>query len=304
MKKDNGLFNRDLVKFDDYESAQYIYSDQYQSLSWPKEYPAFIQVHSEWPIQRVPLHWHLGPELIYSRNQEILLMVEMEKIIIEPGECALISSSAIHAIEPQRKIKNQDVMSITFHGTYLENVFPDLRNTKLSFMSPLAREEDQKCLLEYCENMRNQLDEKTLDYFAINESLYGMLRLIFQKFTVERIIEGKDSKINHQKMREVLKYMEEHYQDKLTAQSVAKKFGYSREYFCRLFKRYADVSFKQYMNEYRLMKASVELYTTQKRILDIAYENGFPDEKSFYSSFRKKYEMTPLEFRKAKYKKI
>lgn len=304
MKKDCALFNKELVKFDDCESVQFIYSDNYQSLSWPEEYPAFIQIHSEWPIQSVPLHWHLGPELIYSRNQEILLMIEMEKIIIHPGECALISSREIHAIEPQKKIKNQDVMSITFDGAYLEKMFPDLRNTKLCFTNSSAEKEDQNELIAYCEKMRTQLDEKPLDFFAVNESLYGILKLIFKKFTIEKMKEKRNSKLNHQKMSEVLNYMEKHYQEKLTAQSVAKEFGYSREYFCRLFKRYADVSFKQYIMEYRLMKASVALYTTQKRILDIAYENGFPDEKSFYNSFRKKYEMTPLEFRKEKYKSI
>ena len=52
------------------------------------------------------------------------------------------------------------------------------------------------------------------------------------------------------------------------------------------------------------MKASNELYTTDKRIADIAYDNGFADEKSFYASFKKKYNMTPLEYRKNKYQEI
>ncbi len=46
-----------------------------------------------------------------------------------------------------------------------------------------------------------------------------------------------------------------------------------------------DVSFKQYINGFRLMKSINELYTTDKRIADIAYDNGFTDEKSFYASF-------------------
>lgn len=99
----------------------------------------------------------------------------------------------------------------------------------------------------------------------------------------------------------VLQYVEEHYQEEITVSSIAMEFGYSREYFSRLFKRYADVSFKQYINGFRLMKASNELYTTDKRIADIAYDNGFADEKSFYASFKKKFNMTPLEYRKSKY---
>lgn len=52
------------------------------------------------------------------------------------------------------------------------------------------------------------------------------------------------------------------------------------------------------------MKASNELYTTDKRIADIAYDNGFADEKSFYALFKKRHKMTPLEYRKSKYEKI
>lgn len=304
MKKDTSLFKKNNVEFDNHESAQFIYSDLYQSLPWPEEYPGFIQIHSEWPPQSVPLHRHLGPELIYSRNQEIILIIDTEKVILHPGECVLISSGAIHKVEPQKKIKNQDVMSITFKGAYIEKLYPNLRTTKICFKHSAVSEYVQKTMVSNCEELRTLLEHKPPDYFAINEVLFRILGLMFKQFVSEECVETQSSKINRQKIGLVLKYIDEHYREELSAQMVAKEFGYSREYFSRLFKRYADINFKQYIVEYRLLKASVELHTTEKRIADIAYDNGFADEKSFYTSFKKKYGMTPLEFRREKYQKI
>lgn len=302
--KDSKLFNKQTVGFDDCESIQFIYSDLYQALSCPDEYPAFIQVHSEWPIQNVPLHWHTGPELIYSRNQEMTIMVDMEKNYVRPGECILISSGAIHSIEPKLMKKDQDVMSIVFDGVLIEKMYKNLRNTKICMYQATVSDLDRYQLVEYCEKIRKLLDEEPLDLFALNELLYKILGLIFRKFVSKQHSENTKSVIRHQKMSRILKYVEEHYREELTVQAVASQFGYSREYFSRLFKRYSNVCFKQYINEYRLMKASTELYTTDKRVADIAFENGFSDEKGFYTSFKKKYGMTPLEFRRKKYQKI
>lgn len=83
------------------ESGQFIYSDSFQSLPYPEEYPAFIQIHTEYPIQSVPLHWHLSPEIVYTRNQNLSVMVEGEHFTVSPGECVLISSRALHSIEPE-----------------------------------------------------------------------------------------------------------------------------------------------------------------------------------------------------------
>ncbi len=50
------------VGFDDNNSAQFIYSDLYQP-SLADEYPCFIQIHSEWPVQDVPLHCIMAQNL-------------------------------------------------------------------------------------------------------------------------------------------------------------------------------------------------------------------------------------------------
>lgn len=298
-KKDSELYQKGNVSFNDKKSGQFIYRDFFQSLPYPEEYPAFIQIHTEYPIQSVPLHWHLGPEIVYSRNQNLSVVVEGERFTVLPGTCVLISSRALHSIEPEINKRGQDVMSIGFNGAYLEKMYPEMRKKHICYLAGVA--EDKKKLNDLCEEVHQIIEKKSIDYLKLNYLLFGMLVLIYECFVSESVEKENQQDKNQEKVRDILLYVKQNFREEVTTQSVAAKFGYSREHFSRLFKRFADISFKQYLNEYRLFQAVNDLYTTDKKMMEIAIDNGFPDEKSFYSSFKKKYGLTPSEYKRQKY---
>lgn len=300
-KKDAEIFNRNSVDFYDKKSAQFIYRDLFQSLPYPEEYPAFIQIHTEYPVQSVPLHWHLGPEIIYSRNQELTVVVEGERFEVKPGECVLISCDVLHSIEPKINQRGQKVLSIAFNWGYIGRMDPELRIQKICFLE--GTEEEKKKLCGLCEEIYQLFESEKVDYLKVNYLLFAILILVYQKFKKKNPDQKIKQEKNVEKIREILLYVKKHYREEITTQKVAAEFGYSREHFSRVFKRFADMSFKQYLNEYRLFQAANDLYTTERQMKDIALDNGFPDEKSFYTSFRRKYGMTPMNYRKEKYTK-
>ena len=297
MKKDIDLVMKKNVGFDDNNSAQFIYSDLYQPLAWPDEYPCFIQIHSEWPVQDVPLHWHHGPELIYSRNQEIRFIVDTEKTVIHPGECILISSGAIHNVEPKKEIRNQDVMSLTFKGTYIEKIYPKLRQTKISFVSPDSTDEDRQELVEYCEKLYAILEQDTKDYFALNEVLFHILGLIFNRFVSKECNETQSTKHNHDKMSLVLQYVEEHYQEEIRLGLLADMVGMTEVSFSRFFKLRTGKNLSDYIIDLRLGHATRLLVDSTMAIAEICYECGFNNLSNFNRIFKKKKNCSPKEFR-------
>lgn len=301
-KDDTGLYQNNPVDFSNKNSGQYIYSDFFQAMPFPAEYPAFIQIHTEFPAQSVPLHWHLGPEIIYSRNQHLTLMVDGERICIAPGECALISSDALHSIEPENTHPGQDVMSISYNGSYIWRIYPAMRSQHICYLTGTS--EDRQQLNQLCEDMHQIIEQPEVDYLRLNYLLFGMLILIYSKFVKEppASAQARDLDKSLNRIRDILLYIKEHCEENITTSSVAAEFGYSREHFSRLFKRYADMSLKQYLNEYRLVRAADDLFTTDKRMLEVAMDNGFPDEKSFYGAFKRKYGVTPAEYRRQKHR--
>lgn len=291
------------VSFEDMDSAQFVHTDKYQRVVYPAEYPAFIQIHREDPAQDVPLHWHPASELIYTRNRQLTVTIDGEKNVVEPGDFVLVSSYALHSVLPGPGEERQDVMSVTFQVEYLNRMYPGLDEIEISRSAPAAGETAREQLRSLCRQLREQvgsMPETEFGHFVTNQLLFAMLQLIYRDFLVGRSRGYAKQRDMRSKMVGILTYLQENYRDNLTTQSVADHFGYTREYFCRLFKRYFNQTMKEYLTELRLSKAAEQLRTTGSSCGQVAAEQGFPDEKSFFFSFKKKYGVTPAQYRNRK----
>ncbi|MDF2717993.1 MAG: AraC family transcriptional regulator, partial [Paenibacillus sp.] len=83
----------------------------------------------------------------------------------------------------------------------------------------------------------------------------------------------------------------------LSLQSVATYFKMSSAYVGRIFKQYENVSVGDYINGYRLEKARDMLLAGSYSVKEIADYLGFNNASYFITLFKKKYGMTPKEFR-------
>ena len=70
-------------------------------------------------------------------------------------------------------------------------------------------------------------------------------------------------------------------------------------YFSRKFKEYTGINFYDCLIQCRLLHAREELLSATGNITDIAYNNGFPNVKSFIVQFREKYHVTPKQYQKS-----
>ncbi|MCA0757353.1 AraC family transcriptional regulator [Paenibacillus sp. N4] len=83
----------------------------------------------------------------------------------------------------------------------------------------------------------------------------------------------------------------------LSLQSVATYFKMSSAYVGRIFKQYENVSVGDYINGYRLEKSRDMLLASSYSVKEIADYLGFSNSSYFITLFKKKYGMTPKEFR-------
>lgn len=297
--KDKQVFCSDVLGFNDMESILYIYPNMSQHLEFPQEYPALVQIHKENPAAPVPLHWHPGPELIYSTNKNITVIIDGRRVPVAPGQFALISSYALHAVEPDTDNSTvQDVLSITFQARYLERMLPDLRSLAIDRDAPGADKASFDALQVNCQLLHKEM-EVDPDYFEINRILFSILKLLYKDYCIGAQSNDIVQLNMRNKMMEILAYADQNYMEPLTTQMMADHFGYTREYFCRIFKQYSGQTFKQYLTEFRLSIATQELTASTLSVGAIAMEVGFPDEKSFFSAFKKKYQVTPAQYRKS-----
>ena len=100
------------------------------------------------------------------------------------------------------------------------------------------------------------------------------------------------------KMKLIVKYVENNYADNITIEDMANLCDFSQSHFMKFFKNNMEVSFIEYLNNYRLTMASRLLISSSSSIIAISMESGFDNLSYFNRLFKKKYDMTPSEFRR------
>ena len=96
----------------------------------------------------------------------------------------------------------------------------------------------------------------------------------------------------------MIAYIDEHYEQKIELEDIAKIGGYNIAYTSQFFKRQMGISFVEYVLRLRIRDATVRLAGTDEAVARIASDCGFADVKAFNVAFKKHFNMTPTEYRK------
>ena len=98
------------------------------------------------------------------------------------------------------------------------------------------------------------------------------------------------------KLSKLIRWLEEHYADKVTQEQAADIAGFSRFYFSRLFRQVTGCTFPDYLSQLRISEAQA-LLSTDCPITDIAFQTGFSNVSSFNRCFKKYTNCSPSEYR-------
>ena len=101
------------------------------------------------------------------------------------------------------------------------------------------------------------------------------------------------------KLKTVLEYIDAHYAEELSISALASLCYFSEYHFMRFFKRFMGTSCLNYIKNLRLEKAAELLGQNGLTPLDVSLSAGFHNLSYFYREFRKKYGVTPGDFRGA-----
>ncbi|MCD8191022.1 MAG: helix-turn-helix transcriptional regulator, partial [Clostridiales bacterium] len=221
------------------------------------------------------------------------VLIDGESHLLRPGDFLLISCYALHVILPKAPAEDHDLLSVSFLPRCLG---PDRSALAVSRDAPGASAAAVARMQELCQQLREQAELERDDpnqAAAVSQTLAAILHQIDENFCIGE----RRSSEGNSRLFEALLYLEENYQENLTTKTVSDYFGYSREYFCRLFKRHSNQTFKQYLTELRLNAALRQLRTTDHGVGQIGMDCGFPDEKTFFAAFKRRAGMTPSQYR-------
>ena len=103
---------------------------------------------------------------------------------------------------------------------------------------------------------------------------------------------------NDELIKDVQNYIEENYEDKLTVESITRKFAISGRTFIRRFKKATMNTPLEYIQRVKVEVAKKKMESSSLNIGQIMYEVGYIDEKAFRKTFKRYTGLSPLEYRK------
>lgn len=260
-------------------------------------------------FKEVPLHWHYDMEIIYIKKGQGIVTVDFKRYRVNAATLVLILPGQLHSIE-QYENEKMEYENILFNPNMLMPKNVDICTS--DFIMPLLHNKitvptiftpvypyyaDVVAPIDACDEI---CKTKPQGYELYIKSMLFQLFYILNNRCRNATHTPKDVK-NLDKIRVVMKHVENHYSDKITIAEVAELVDFSESHFMRYFKETMGTSFIDYLNEYRLTIAARLLQGSESSILSVAEDVGFDNLSYFNRAFKKRYGVTPGQFRKGSF---
>ncbi|MDR0293712.1 MAG: AraC family transcriptional regulator [Oscillospiraceae bacterium] len=103
---------------------------------------------------------------------------------------------------------------------------------------------------------------------------------------------------NFEQIKEALEYIDNHLDEPMSFESLAKHFHFSPYYFHRMFSVITGKAIAAHIRDRRLMRACTRLADTDGSILGIGLDYGYHSAQSFSRAFRNAYGLSPSDYRR------
>lgn len=274
----------------------------------PSGFPyEFQKVHIQNGLPEEVYHWHSELEIIFVHSGSASYYINQDKFQSQAGSIFFIQPSAMHAIHP---IGNNEETS-TRLKIHLDNLGRQIiepfsqryiqpLHSGHFYLTPCIQPTDKAYteIKECLQSLYSIIQEEGI-YFdiMIKAKLHELLYLLFKHRYVNRHYTD-DTYQKYQKLKELIRFLQEHYAEKINIDLLAQKFGYSRNHFMSIFKQHTGSSCVNFLLQLRLNKACEALIQSNLSISEIAQNVGFENLSNFNRQFKKRYNMTPLQFRR------
>lgn len=111
---------------------------------------------------------------------------------------------------------------------------------------------------------------------------------------------GQETQEVPEKLREILHYIQGNYHKKISLSEVAERFYFNSSTVSRMFVKYMGINYIEYINTLRLEKAREMLDDSNISISEAAVKTGFENVSYFSKRFKKKYGISPQDYRNNK----
>lgn len=258
--------------------------------------PMYSFHRNEHFLDEVYLHFHIHYELDAIRSGDITVIANGMRMRSR-GPCILLYKPYCYHVNIDHKTDPYDIF--VFH--YNQSVADSLAG----FVDIDTLYQENVTLLPIRDNIKDE-------YFALLDA-YGdqpereterrlllgcLLDLVKRNYADSSSARAcmADDKLTY--VRDAADYISAHYSERMSADSIAKRFLVSRQKLDSDFKSVMNLTLKQYILDIRTANA-IRLLSLGKKVVDVSFECGFSSESHFIHTFKDRMGISPYQYIKS-----
>lgn len=245
----------------------------------------------------IPVHWHEYMEVLFIQGGHMTAVVQADTYELHTGDLLVINSGDLHMTRTYKEPTPYTVLQIS--AKRLRQYFPDLE--LLHFDTHISSEEVHKTpgLYESIQSMLRLYQEGEDGYqLLFTARVYEFLYALYKNHSCWLVsktdnVAGRDMS----RITDIVEWTQENFRQPLTLDDAAGHLGISKEYFCRIFKKYTGQTYLDFLCATRTMNLYEELKTSDLSLTLLMEQNGLTNYKTFIRTFKELYGTTPRSVR-------
>ncbi|WDI41031.1 helix-turn-helix domain-containing protein [Bremerella sp. P1] len=259
------------------------------------------------PQEPFGLHKHEFSEVVIITGGTGLHITDEDSWELQKGDAFVIGEDRIH---DYHNMANLRLINILFDQELLARDPKDLSLLSgyhaLFCLEPNWRQRHQfsshltlsprelTAAVEIVDRLDRELVNRTPGYKCLATAFFQQLVVHLSRCYGSSQHESSRSLL---RIAEAISYIEQHYSEDIQLEVLTEIAGMSRRSFMRAFEEATGSTPIAYLIQLRLSRSAELLWATDKSVTEIAFEVGFNDSNYFSRQFRKRFNVSPREYR-------
>ncbi|HEX3075714.1 MAG TPA: AraC family transcriptional regulator [Lachnospiraceae bacterium] len=243
------------------------------------------------------LHWHKELELVYMVKGCLNVKINGREVKVKENEFYLCNSEEIHITSVEKLSENYTYIVVLLSYEYMREFCRKIDSYIFEVVEGSMAYDDIKVQLKQLLALTKSSDV----YVTIQQNraileIYHILLTRCCKYRSNSFLPSTPPNFAYAK--QIIEYVCKNYKEKITLEDMAAMIGFSPQYLAKYFRKITESSFVQYLNKIRLEHALQDMLNRNYSVTNAAFENGFTNVKSYISTCRKVYGVTPTQYKR------
>lgn len=257
------------------------------------------------PYIMINSHYHEDDyEVFYLLDGERFYFLKDRTYHIKKGDIVLIPRNVIHKSSLVKSHKHKRIL-VQFKSGYLPEIAQS--NKQIDLLSCFTCEKkvfrldfrEQEFVEGLYFKMLNEQNGKQIGWELYNKLALCELLLYLNRIAIKHTTpEFEHPNSLHEKVSEIVKYLNDNFVEAITLQKVSEHFYISPNYLCKIFKEVTGFTLIEYLNQIRIKHAQYLLRNERMNVSQVFEACGFGTMTHFERIFKRIAGYSPLKYRK------